>query len=186
MDIRTTGGPPTIEEIAAVDGFLGPPESLWEGGTRVPQDDHLAYGGRASRDRRHLLLPVLHAVQDHVGWVSRGALEYTCRRLAVPPADAYGVASFYARFAPRNGHLSLPSAMTSQQVRRSDELCAALAHPLVRPEQLAPQPMPGAASGAAMLVERSGLLTYLRRRYLRSGVAAAATTGLSKASGSRE
>ncbi len=99
MDIRTTGGPPTAEEIAAVDGFLGPPESLWEGGARVAQDDHVAYGGRASRSRRHLLLPVLHALQDHVGWVSRGALEYACRRLAVPPADAYGVASFYARFA---------------------------------------------------------------------------------------
>jgi NADH-quinone oxidoreductase subunit F len=99
VDIRTTGGPPTAEEIAAVDGFLGPPESLWEGGPRVAQDDHLAYGGRAARSRRHLLLPVLHALQDHVGWVSRGALEYACRRLAVPPADAYGVASFYARFA---------------------------------------------------------------------------------------
>jgi NADH-quinone oxidoreductase subunit F len=46
-----------------------------------------------------LLLPVLHALQDHVGWVSRGALEYACRRLSIPPADAYGVASFYARFA---------------------------------------------------------------------------------------
>ena len=99
MDIRTTGGPPTAEEIAAVDGLLGPPESLWEGGSRVEQDDHLAYGGRAARSRRHLLLPVLHAVQDHVGWVSRGALEYACRRLSIPPADAYGVASFYARFA---------------------------------------------------------------------------------------
>jgi NADH-quinone oxidoreductase subunit F len=99
VDIRTTGGPPTAEEVAAVDGFLGPPESLWEGGTRVAQDDHLAYGGRAARSRRHLLLPVLHALQDHVGWISRGALEYACRRLSVPPADAYGVASFYARFA---------------------------------------------------------------------------------------
>ena len=99
MDIRTTGGPPTAEEIAAVDGFLGAPESLWEGGARVEQDDHLAYGGRATRSRRHLLLPVLHAVQDRAGWVSRGALEYACRRLSIPPADAYGVASFYARFA---------------------------------------------------------------------------------------
>jgi NADH-quinone oxidoreductase subunit F len=59
----------------------------------------LAYGGRAARSRRHLLLPVLHAVQDHAGWVSRGALEYACRRLSIPPADAYGVASFYSRFA---------------------------------------------------------------------------------------
>src|SRR4029077_7133443 len=99
VDIRTTGGPPTAEEITAVDGFLGPAESLWEGGSRVAQDEHLAYGGRAARERRHLLLPVLHALQDRVGWVSRGALEYACRRLAVPPADAYGVASFYARFA---------------------------------------------------------------------------------------
>jgi NADH-quinone oxidoreductase subunit F len=99
LDIRTTGGPPTAEEIAAVDGLLGAPESLWEGGSRVEQDDHLAYGGRATRSRRHLLLPVLHAVQDHIGWVSRGALEYACRRLSIPPADAYGVASFYARFA---------------------------------------------------------------------------------------
>ena len=99
MDIRTTGGPPTTEEVAAIDGFLGAPESLWEGGARVEQDDHLAYGGRAARSRRHLLLPVLHAVQDRAGWVSRGALEYACRRLSIPPADAYGVASFYARFA---------------------------------------------------------------------------------------
>jgi NADH-quinone oxidoreductase subunit F len=38
-------------------------------------------------------------VQDRAGWVSRGALEYVCRRLSIPPADAYGVASFYARFA---------------------------------------------------------------------------------------
>ncbi len=38
-------------------------------------------------------------MQDRAGWVSRGALEYACRRLSIPPADAYGVASFYARFA---------------------------------------------------------------------------------------
>jgi len=85
--------------MAAVDGLLGAPESLWEGGERRPADDHVAYGGRAVRSRRHLLLPVLHAIQDRVGWVSRGALEYACRRLSIPPAEAYGVVSFYARFA---------------------------------------------------------------------------------------
>src|SRR6266704_1288410 len=85
--------------MAAVDGLLGPAESLWEGGVRRPADDHVAYGGRAARSRRHLLLPVLHAIQDRTGWVSRGALEYACRRLSIPPAEAYGVVSFYARFA---------------------------------------------------------------------------------------
>ena len=90
MDIRTTGGPATADEVAAVDGLLGPPEAVHH---------HLAYGGRMLRTRRHQLLPVLHAVQDRVGWVSRGALEYACRRLSIPPAEAYGVVSFYARFA---------------------------------------------------------------------------------------
>ncbi len=90
MDIRTTGGPATADEVAAVDGLLGPPEAVHH---------HLAYGGRMLRTRRHLLLPVLHAIQDRAGWVSRGALEYACRRLSIPPAEAYGVVSFYARFA---------------------------------------------------------------------------------------
>ena len=99
MDIRTTGGRPTAEEVAAVDGVLGDPESLWEGGVRHPGDDHIAYGGHATRSQRHLLLPVLHGIQDRVGWVSRGALEYACRRLSIPPAEAYGVVSFFGRFA---------------------------------------------------------------------------------------
>jgi NADH-quinone oxidoreductase subunit F len=99
LDIRTTGGPPTAAEVAAVDRVLGPPESLWEGGSRVAADDHLARGGRAVRSKRDLLLPVLHGLQDEVGWISRGGLEYACRRLNLPPAEAYGVASFYDRFA---------------------------------------------------------------------------------------
>ena len=90
MDIRTTGGPATAEEVAAVDAVLGAPEAV---------SSHVAYGGRATRSQRHLLLPVLHSVQDRLGWVSRGALEYACRRLSVPPAEAYGVVSFYSRFA---------------------------------------------------------------------------------------
>src|SRR5947209_1407775 len=76
--------------MAAVDGLLGEPE---------PVDHRVAYGGRDARSQRHLLLPVLHAIQDRTRWVSRGALEYACRRLSIPPAEAYGVVSFYARFA---------------------------------------------------------------------------------------
>ncbi len=99
MDIRTSGDPPTAAEIAAVDAVLGPPKSLWEGGTRTSADDHFARGGHASRSKRDLLLPVLHGLQDEVGWISRGGLNYVCRRLNVPPAEAYGVATFYDRFA---------------------------------------------------------------------------------------
>jgi NADH-quinone oxidoreductase subunit F len=99
LDIRTSGGPPTAAEIAAVDAVLGPPESLWEGGTRTSADDHFARGGHVSRSKRDLLLPVLHGLQDEVGWISRGGLDYACRRLNVPPAEAYGVTTFYDRFA---------------------------------------------------------------------------------------
>ncbi len=46
-----------------------------------------------------MLLPAFHAVQDRVGWVSRGALNYICQRLVVPPAEAWGVLTFYHLFA---------------------------------------------------------------------------------------
>lgn len=46
--------------------------------------------------KRHMLLPAFHAVQGTIGWISQGALNYICQRLIVPPAEAYGVASFYA------------------------------------------------------------------------------------------
>ena len=149
MDIRTTGGPATEEEIAAVDGLLGSPESLWEGGERHPADDHVAFGGRALRSQRHLLLPVLHAIQDRVGWVSRGALEYACRRLSIPPAEAYGVVSFYARFALE------PRAEVTLHV--CDDISCMLAGAKVV-EGGRPVPCLGLCDRApAALVERSGV-----------------------------
>src|SRR5262249_54858582 len=57
---------------------------------------HVAIGGRAAREQRHLLLPALRALQERVGWISETGLEYVCLRLGVPPADAWGVATFYA------------------------------------------------------------------------------------------
>jgi NADH-quinone oxidoreductase subunit F len=91
-----------MAERRAIDAVLGAPESGWDGGRRrVESDGRAALGGHAARARRHLLLPVLHAVQRRMGWISEGALGYICRRLTVPPAEAYGVASFYGMFALR-------------------------------------------------------------------------------------
>ncbi len=53
----------------------------------------------AAKLRRSLLLPVLLAVQERIGWISPGALGHVCRRLEVPPAEGYAVASFYALLA---------------------------------------------------------------------------------------
>ncbi|WMI56342.1 NAD(P)H-dependent oxidoreductase subunit E [Streptomyces rochei] len=101
MDLRFGDSKPTDEEREAVDALLGPPESSWEGADRTDTDLRWARGGREARDRRDLLLPALHAVNDRVGWISEGALDYVCRRLTVPPAEAYGVATFYAMFSVR-------------------------------------------------------------------------------------
>nr|WP_168530972.1 NAD(P)H-dependent oxidoreductase subunit E [Streptomyces sp. RPA4-2]QIY65407.1 NADH-quinone oxidoreductase subunit E [Streptomyces sp. RPA4-2] len=99
MDLHFGDSKPTDEERAAVDALLGPPESSWEGADRSDADLRWARGGREARARRDLLLPGLHAVNDRVGWISEGALGYLCRRLTVPPAEAYGVATFYAMFS---------------------------------------------------------------------------------------
>jgi len=91
---------PSDAERAAVDALLGPPESGWVGGqVRSDTDLRVVRGGRETREQRHLLLPALHALQADVGWISRGGLNYVCQRLSVPPADAYGVATFYAMFS---------------------------------------------------------------------------------------
>ncbi|WP_190039989.1 NADH-ubiquinone oxidoreductase-F iron-sulfur binding region domain-containing protein [Streptomyces fructofermentans] len=101
MDLHFGDSKPTDEERAAVDALLGPPESSWEGADRSDADLRWARGGREARERRDLLLPGLHAVNDRIGWISEGALGYLCRRLTVPPAEAYGVATFYAMFSVR-------------------------------------------------------------------------------------
>ena len=86
-DLRLLAAEPTDAERAAIDAVVG---------TAAHDDGRVA---RSDRTRRHLLLPALRAAQRRVGWVTEGALGYVCRRLEIPPAEAYGVASFYALIA---------------------------------------------------------------------------------------
>jgi NADH-quinone oxidoreductase subunit F len=100
MDLHVIGPLASPAERAAVDAVLGPPESGWVGGPRDSRTDgHASRGGRETRSRRTELLPALHAIQSRIGWISTPALNYVCKRLAVAPAEAYGVATFYALFA---------------------------------------------------------------------------------------
>jgi NADH-quinone oxidoreductase subunit F len=83
-DLKLLDAEPTQAEREAIDAVAGP----------EPPNGHRV--ARSDRTRRHLLLPALRAAQRRVGWVTPGALGYASRRLEVPPADAYGVATFYA------------------------------------------------------------------------------------------
>ncbi len=71
---------PSSAEREAVDAFLG----------------SLPAPAASGPPPRHLLLPALHALVDAIGWISEGGLNHVCERFGVPPAEAYGVASFYA------------------------------------------------------------------------------------------
>lgn len=75
-----------------------------------------------------MLLPALHAAQARVGWISEGALNHICAQLSVPPAEAYGVATFYALFAtapraPRMVHVCDDIAC---RVKGAEQLCRSL------------------------------------------------------------
>jgi NADH-quinone oxidoreductase subunit F len=101
VDLHLMPAAPTEEERAAVDEVLGPPEPSSDGGGgRVAfLEGRITRGGHEVWERRTMLLPALHALQRRAGWISEGGLNYVCERLTVPPAEAYGVATFYAMFS---------------------------------------------------------------------------------------
>ena len=106
MDLHFTEATATKEEMAAVDSVAV----------------------AANGSRRTALLPVLHAVQDRVGWISPGALNYASRTLEVPPAEAFGVADFYGLLStqqqpPAVAHVCDDIAC---KARGADKLCAEL------------------------------------------------------------
>lgn len=151
MDLHFGDSKPTDEERAAVDALLGPPQSSWEGADRSDADLRWARGGRAARERRDLLLPGLHAINDRVGWISEGALDYLCRRLTVPPAEAYGVATFYAMFSVK------PRPATVLHV------CTDLACAAAGGSQLCDQTEARLGLGSGVTVERSPCLGLCER-----------------------
>ena len=82
----------------------------------------------AGPGRRDLLLPALHALQGSAGWISPGGLNHVCERLNVPPAEAFGVASFYAMFSTERRPARVVHVCDDITCRGAgaEELCAAL------------------------------------------------------------
>ena len=68
---------------------------------------------------------MLHAVQERDRLDQPGAIDYIAERLTVPPAEAYGVASFYALFrtTPSPGAVVHVCDDIACQVNGAEELC---------------------------------------------------------------
>ncbi len=98
MDLKLGADRATADERDAIDSLLGEPQSSWGGAGRDVDDYHVARGA-GTRVQRHRLLPTLHAVNDRVGWISPGAVNYIATRLDIAPAEVYGVATFYGLFS---------------------------------------------------------------------------------------
>ena len=82
-----------VEKVAVAEAIAG------FGPVVVRESERIVHAGRTrTRERRHLLLPALHALQRASGWISPGGLDHVCGELEVPPAEAYGVATFYHLF----------------------------------------------------------------------------------------
>jgi NADH-quinone oxidoreductase subunit F len=148
-DLKLLEAEPTQAEQEAIDAVAGATD---------PVSDRVA----RSRPRRDLLLPALRAAQRRVGWVTPGALGYASRRLEVPPADAYGVATFYALLALEERpaevlHVctDLSCALAGAEVppgahpspclglcERAPASMRTIAGPEPREEQIPPEPLP--------------------------------------------
>jgi NADH-quinone oxidoreductase subunit F len=127
LDLHLTDAQATTEERAAVDSELGAPESGWQGGHRQSGETRAASNGNVL-GKRHRLLPVLHTIQNRIGWISRGALNYVSVRFDLAPAEVYGVASFYGMFSlqPRPQVVAHVCDDVACVTRGSDKVCAEL------------------------------------------------------------
>jgi NADH-quinone oxidoreductase subunit F len=133
VDLHLTQHRATDPEKAAVESVLGPAQTLGAVAPHVSrQDGRVAV---ASPPRRDLLLPVLHALQSRVGWISPGAINHVAVCMNLPPAEIHGVASFYAMFSlsPRPPVVAHVCDDIACLARGADALCARLEQKLGSP-----------------------------------------------------
>jgi NADH-quinone oxidoreductase subunit F len=139
VDLRPSEIAASAEESEAVELLL-----RGELGDQFRPQPEFPVGFAQARRLRHLLLPGLHALQRRVGWISPAGLGYLCKRLHVPPAEGYAVASFYALFAtqPRPANALHVCGDLACKMAGSDALMAELTR------RAGPEGQPTAATAA--------------------------------------
>ncbi len=95
-DLHLTKDRASSTEAATIDAAIA---AVGLDSAVLHETERLVRGGtQRKNDRRHGLLPALHALQKESGWISPGGLNHIAEVLQVPPAEAFGVASFYELF----------------------------------------------------------------------------------------
>jgi len=68
--------------------------------SRIVNGDFRAVIRKFNRDRGSLI-PILHALQDSMGYLSSEAMEEVADWLSIPASEVYGTATFYTLFATK-------------------------------------------------------------------------------------
>ncbi len=98
-DLHLTDDRADQGEREAIDRVVDAAHLDGSGSAVIEETDRLVRAGAArAAGLRHLVLPALHALQRQSGWISPGGLNHLADRLQVPPAEAFGVATFYEMF----------------------------------------------------------------------------------------
>lgn len=127
MEITPPPDLPTPEETELLDGVLGTATDPWRGGPRTGRATRVAVGLGPNRQVvRSQLLPALVALQQGVGWISRGAVGALAERLDMPPAEIWGVVTFYDLLDVEPPSLEVIHVCNDIMCPTGDDQCAEL------------------------------------------------------------
>jgi bidirectional [NiFe] hydrogenase diaphorase subunit len=78
--------------------------------------------------RQDALIEILHAAQEHFGYLELDLLYFIARALKLPPSRVYGVATFYHFFTlkPKGKHTCVVCTGTACYVMGADDLLSAV------------------------------------------------------------
>ncbi|HNQ44555.1 MAG TPA: NADH-quinone oxidoreductase subunit NuoE [Candidatus Cloacimonadota bacterium] len=90
----------------------------------------------AFKGKPGVLIPLLQAVQNQLGYLSKDAMRYVAEKMQVPAADIYGVATFYSMFKlkPQGKHIIRVCKGTACHVSDADGIKTSLQDALKLPE----------------------------------------------------
>ena len=88
------------------------------------------------KGKKGILIPMLQAVQNELGYLSKDTMKFVADFMQIPAAEIFGVATFYSMFRlkPQGKHIIRVCKGTACHVSDADGIKAALVEALMLPE----------------------------------------------------